>query len=395
MGLVALLALLALFVLPLGRPGSRLPARAALQLRGEGPLRAGAAKARIRLAPGAPLAGYARPSRSWDGTGEDLYARAVALESGGARAVLVALETLLVPAELDEMVAARTGAGCLLLAATHTHSGPGGTWDSALAWALGNGRFDRAQLALVAAAAAEAIGRAQAALRPAEVRWAQVAWPEGPAVSRGGASLDEPLTVARIGDAASLIVYSMHPTSAPRSRSASADWPGAVARLLEAGGFGTTLVLQGAGGDATWRRGNVAPGPLVAERAEKELRAAPLRAPSLECSVRVAALPAPSAPPSVPWPLRRAASNLLPFFAERAAAQVEVRLSGLRLLGVPGEPAAALGRAARADGVHALIGLADGYVGYVETPEAMRAGAGESRRAYFGPDLARALRLAR
>ena len=66
--------------------------------------------------------------------------------------------------------------------------------------------------------------------------------------------------------------------------------------------------------------------------------------------------------------------------------QLELDVRGLRLLGVPGEPVGALsGRG--------LVGLADGYIGYVEQPAAIEAGEGEAARSYYGPGLASLLGL--
>ena len=160
----------------------------------------------------------------------------------------------------------------------------------------------------------------------------------------------------------------------------------------------TALVLQGAGGNATWNRARL-PGDgaaladaLGAGVAEEALRAlGPTRALSgapLRCDVRLVALPAPAASERIVWPLRRGASNLLALFADPYAAVTRIGVAGLDLAGVPGEPVGALSR----DGVQ-LIGLADGYLGYVEDPDRAAAGEGESARTYYGPELATALGL--
>src|SRR5207245_823222 len=68
--------------------------------------------------------------------------------------------TLLVPGELEEEVLRRAQlppGTCLLLAATHTHSGPGGTWNELLPELSGNGRFDAPMRDAIAQAAADAI----------------------------------------------------------------------------------------------------------------------------------------------------------------------------------------------------------------------------------------------
>jgi len=40
-----------------------------------------------------------------------------------------------------------------------------------------------------------------------------------------------------------------------------------------------------------------------------------------------------------------------------------------------------------------VVGLADGYAGYLETPEGWSTGRGEAVRTWFGPGLAQALGL--
>lgn len=383
--------------------------RAAFAARGQGPLRAGAGKVVLPIQPGAPLAGYATIfGRSWDGTGEPLYARAAVLEAGGLRVHLVALDLLLISADLEAEIFHRASlpeTSCALVAATHTHSGAGGTWDSAVGAALGNGKFDRATRDGIAQAAADALAQAIAALRPATLRTAQVVFDGGPARPRSGTSIDPGLTAFRIEEApggaaiATAAIYGMHPTvHGKRSRRLSGEWPAAAARLLDAGG-GVGLVLQGAVGNATWARAGDDEAASIArlgrQVATEALRAAlaapPVGAGLLTCEVRLLPLPPPQASPAVPWPLRRAVANLLGLADPRVVPQVELGLGPLHLLGVPGEPVGPLGLQARPRA--ALVGLADGYAGYIETAEQVESGAGEAARTSFGPSLAKSLGL--
>jgi len=189
-------------------------------------------------------------------------------------------------------------------------------------------------------------------------------------------------------DVATLIDYPMHPTTTPRSsRRLSADWPGRVAAALEGA---PVLVVQGAGGNATWDRAeDVA--AAVAREAEQLLgKAEPVRHLQIGCQARLVALPPPQASPAVPWPLRRAFANAIALTRESAVIETRVRIGPLSLVGVPGEPVGELGRRMSPD---VLVGLADGYAGYVETPERWAAGEGEASRTWFGPGLAQALGL--
>jgi hypothetical protein len=386
----ALLLLAAAFsIVPLGRSSQEAPAlvhgRAASGIHGAGPLRAGGAVVPILLGARPVVAGYAGHRRA--ASAEPVFARAVALEAEGARAYLAVIDTLLIPGELEEEVLRRARLGpqtCLLLAATHTHSGPGGAWDNAIAAWAGAGKFDRDQRDAIAQAAADALKQAAAALAPAELLVAREEWPQGPAQARSEGPIDDELVAVRLRRAdgtevATLVDYAMHPTSAPRDR-LSPDWPGGV----------PGLVLQGAVGNTSWARGR----PLAAAVAEESRRilqrAAPEVAPPLSCETRIVALPQPQASPKVPRLLRRAFANVLALGMDRFAVQTRLRLGSLSLVGVPGEPVGELGLAARPA---VLVGLADGYLGYVETPERWQAGLGESSKSYFGPSLARALGL--
>jgi hypothetical protein len=385
-----LLATAAAFsIVPLGRSSQETPAlvngRAANGIHGAGPLRAGAAAVLIQLGARPVVAGYGGHRRAQ--SAEPVFARALALEAGGARAYLGVIDTLLIPGDLEEEVLRRARLGpqtCLLLAATHTHSGPGGAWDNAIAGWAGAGRFDREQRDAIAQAAADALKQAAAALAPAELLVAREEWPQGPAQARSEGPIDDELVALQLrradkAEVATLVDYAMHPTSAPHDR-ISPDWPGGV----------PGLVVQGAVGNTTWARDRPLAPAVVAESRRILITAAPEVAPSLSCETRIVALPAPQAGLRVPWPARRAFANAFALGMDRFAVQTRLRIGSLSLVGVPGEPVGELGLAARPA---VLVGLADGYVGYVETPERWQAGLGESSKTYFGPTLAHALGL--
>ena len=338
---------------------------------------------RIELPERPVLAGYPghRRAREWS---QPVYVRALALEVSGRRAVIAAIDTLLIPPGFGQRE------GCELLAATHTHTGPGGLWDTAVAGWLGAGAPDAKQREAAERAHRKAVAEAVADLGPVELQAARESWPAGPARPRSEGVIDPELVALRArrpggATVATVIVYGMHPTSAPRDV-LSADWPG------EVGAEGVALVLQGAGGNATWERGSALAEPLAAEVARMLDRASPLGEARLGCSVGVPAIPPPRASLRVPWVLRRAASNAIALLFPPAASQTRLSIGPLELLGIPGEPVGELGLASKPA---VVVGLAGGYLGYVETEEHWRAAAGESARTYFGPGLARALGLAR
>jgi hypothetical protein len=428
LGLLLLALLLLCLLVPLGSgerqpPPPRLSGRAAAELRGQGPLRAGAARVDLRIAPGGPVAGYPAPRRD-DGSGTPLAARALVLEAGGLELLVATLPVLLISPDLEEEVVRKAGLppqSCLLLAATHTHSGPGGYWDDRLGALGGVGLFEAARRERLAEAAARALAAARAALRPARLVSAQADWPRGPAQPRAGHAIDPSVTALRLFDErdaplATLVDYAMHATVIPRaSRGLSGDWPEAASRALEEAGEGPSLLLQGAVGDTSWNRDLADPagpeetarllGRSVARFADEllaghlpsaQLDAVAGAAPggvALGCSVRILPLPVPEAGRAIPWPLRRPLSSALRLAAPRSALAVTLQLPGLRFVGVPGEPVGELGLTARGGGAEALVGLADGYAGYVETAANSEQGSGESLRTWYGPSLAAALGL--
>jgi neutral ceramidase len=404
------LAALTVLAVPLGRQAPLpLPVtvhgRGAVHQSSTAPLEVGAEKMTVEVPRGSPLAGYA----GWRRTDHDgrVYVRALVLRAGELRAIIVALDSLLVSAELEEEVLRRAQLPprtCLLLAATHTHSGPGGTWDNLIAEVGGNGRFDRALRDSVAQTIADAIRGALGYLRAGRVAVAQVEWGDGPARVRSAGPVDPTLFALQARDdsgvvVATLALYGMHPTVMPaQSHVPSGDWPGAAARAIEQETQAPALVLQGAGANATWSRDGLPEdaalaadglGNTVARRTLDLLETAAWNGGApLACDVTLHALPAAQASLRVPWPLRRGASNALALWAPPFAVRTGISVAGARLSGVPGELVGSLALAAAPE--H-FIGLADGYLGYVEDPGRALRGEGEAGRTYYGPGLARAL----
>lgn len=102
------------------------------RLRGADPAgwRAGVAAADITPPPGIWMAGYAARTGPATGTALPLHAKALALEHGGARVVLVTADLLGVTAAMRKRIGAALGRahglgpGDWLLSASHTHAGP-------------------------------------------------------------------------------------------------------------------------------------------------------------------------------------------------------------------------------------------------------------------------------
>jgi hypothetical protein len=402
--LAALLVALALAAAALGAASlpwypERTPAppRLVRAAAGAGPLEAGVAEVPFDLPAGVPIGGFARLSYRSDGLRDPVGARALVLSSPGCRVALASAEILLVPEALEEAVLARvsdlrlTG---LVLAATHTHAGPGGYWEHAGGERIATGPYDPHVRDAVAAAIAAAIRKAAAGLAPAR---ASVA--EGTAGdlarSRSGGREEARLTVLRVDrpdgtPVAEVAVFAAHPTIlGPSNRRISGDWPG---RFLAGGTRGTRLFFQGALGDQSVEASSGTPEAFAAALSSRvdALRGPPPdAAPALAYAEVEVGLPSPD-PGGAPRWLRRAARNLAHGAFPPTARVEAVRIGPAVLVAVPAEPVASVAAAWRralpagAD----LVSLAGGYVGYVEDPGRRAAGTGESFRTYFGPELA-------
>lgn len=373
------------------------------QVRGEGPLRAGAAK--VALSPPFPvvLAGYQPPRPEASQAELPLHARAVVLEAGGARVGVVSLELLFVTPEIVEQVrerAARAGVKEVLVVATHTHSAFGGYDSRWVAQLSGTGRYRAASVNAAVAGASEALEKAVAALADVTLE-VGVAADAGLVYARsGGEAPDGQLTRVVLrgaaGPVAEVLVFAAHATLLGRRQAlVDPDFPGRLSALREEAGHGVTLFVQGSEGNASvaFSEGEGAGRATGFARKLSELvegaTPEPVAGPARLAFARVqVALPRPDASRLVPAFTRAAGDNFLCGSSPREAEVDALALGPLALLTVPGEPTTGAGRALAAlSGATHVLGLANGYVGYVDTPEQVSAGQGESRRQYFGPAL--------
>jgi hypothetical protein len=404
------------------RSGTPAPPRVVSSFVLEGRLQAGAGRAELTPPFPVPLGGYnTRGDSPSTGVLTAPRARALVLSAGGKSVALVSVELVVLPRALADKVRERVRdlpVDELHVAATHTHSGPGGYWDKALAEWVGLGGYDPRIEEFLVAQIVESVRQATGRQVPAKVSWGRI---EASKFAfnrqRPGDPVDPLLTAVRVDDAEGraigrVVVYAAHPTILPREElRLSGDYPGSLMESLEHTAEAPVLFFQGAVGDATWgkREGGltlpdraVAFGRALASDARGAIAAAGEgETQTVLGSARVAfSVPPADSGGSVWGPFEAAGSNVLHWLAWPGRAEVSyLRIGPARLAFVPGELVADLGLAWRPLlGGATLVGLADDYLGYVETPARVEAEEGESVRHYFGPELANrlleALRLA-
>lgn len=411
-GVLAAFALLSLDHRPAWQPA---PPEVVHALRVEGSLHAGAALVDLTPPFPVPMGGYnTRGSAPHEGVLDPPAARAVVLEVEGRRVALVSAELVVLPGSLRRAVlreVADLSLDEVVIAATHTHASIGGYWDHPLARWVGLGPYDPQVERFLVERLAESIRAADERRVPARIAAGRIeASNFGAHRHRPGAEVDRLLTASRVEDLEGhvlvrLVVLGVHPTILHRdSMQLGGDWPGSLMRSFEAEGA-PCLFLQGALGDVTWAKRQGA--MTLPERAQRfglavaaDARGAlvaggdavePVALATARVKVR---LPPADAGGMVPFPFRGLVSNLLHWLAGQEHGEVAYLQAGpLALALVPGEPVADLGRAWREQlGGATVVGLADDYLGYVETAERIRAREGEAVRSYFGADLAAVLK---
>jgi neutral ceramidase len=235
-------------------------------------LKAGAAKVDITPPPGLPMWGYSARLSASTGTLDPLYARVLVVESGEKRLALVTLDLgrTFGPdslAHLRESVRKSSGISYVLVAASHTHSGPAildeypsnatPTWESLalekIAKAIDEAHQNVAEAHVGFGYGITYIGHNRRRLNPdgsVTMFWRNpTKLPTSP--------FDATVSVLRVDTAsrrplAILVNHACHPVVfGPDNVQYSADFPGAMTRKVEQilGGQMLCFFLQGAAGD--------------------------------------------------------------------------------------------------------------------------------------------------
>jgi hypothetical protein len=219
-------------------------------------LRAGAAAADITPPLGHAMWGYgARHDAACTGVLDPLKARALVLEAGRQRMALVSLDLGRAPtrasmAAIRQRVKKDAGIEHVFLVGSHTHHGPVIELDD---WPTPKTSYVRELEGKLAALIVEVAGK----LRPARlgVAFKDVPYNRNRHSKRDERPVDPQLLVLRVEDEggkpiAHAVNFAAHPTMhTARLLEFSADYPGAMAALVEKETGAPCLFLQGAAGD--------------------------------------------------------------------------------------------------------------------------------------------------
>lgn len=332
-----------------------------------------------------PLGGYGRRAgKPLQGVHDPLYAKALWLETRERSICLVTTDLIGTTLEIRDAI--RPEGADLILAASHTHSGPG-----ALArgfWQLAMGRFDAEFHAELVAKLKRVVREARAVLLPARIAFARG---QAPGFNRNrrrpGGPVDPELQILLVTDALSrplaiVANYSAHPTIlSDRNFLVSADWPGFFQRALEERTGAPVLFTNGAQGDLAPRAPSgrddfekcASLGEQLAARAADllgniEKTQSEVRITYVERGVE---LPSPTLP-----------------LAPRKSVLGVLDLNGVKMFCFPGEPAVELGLELKRRFPGAwILGLANDHLGYFLAEEDYRNGGYERTVSFYGPRM--------
>jgi hypothetical protein len=371
-------------------------------------VRAGAASGEFSLPAKTPLAGYSRRGgRASTGAHDPVGVRALVLQDADSTVALASCDLLIIDEQLFGEVRRRLRAGglpddaVLLVAATHTHSGPG-AYGAKFFEKVSMGHFQPEVFDEIAGTISRTI--LEAAKQPEPVRVAYgAAKTEGLVLNRmeQDGEVDPEISVIslhRAGAQAPLAVivnFAAHPTSMGSSNfEMSADYPGAVvAELGRRYPGAAVLFFAGAVGDqGPAKEGD---GFMPAERIGRALAvhaaalidaAAPADLERVDAAARTFRLDAAT--------VRLGALTLPRWLGKRLvdddASVSVVRVGGHAIFGVPCDLAVSFGSrlkaAARDAGLNPIIaGFANDYIGYCMPASVYESGAYEASLAFNGP----------
>ena len=224
-------------------------------------LKAGFAKVCISPPIGVPLAGFAARPEVSTGTHDDLFARAIVLETADSAVVFVSVDLLALPgdfiAQVRQSIHESTGIQphSIMIASTHTHAGP----VTITTFFNPDGGADKHYMKMLSMGIEEAVNNAWRHRAPAKVG-VGIGRVEGVGVNRRSEDqkpIDEQIGILRVADSndktrAVLINYACHPTVlGPDNLLVTGDFPAFAVQALEdsIGPHGFAMFVNGTQGN--------------------------------------------------------------------------------------------------------------------------------------------------
>ncbi|MBI4341774.1 MAG: neutral/alkaline non-lysosomal ceramidase N-terminal domain-containing protein [Candidatus Omnitrophica bacterium] len=371
-------------------------------------VRAGVAEIIFALPDKVPLAGYSRRhGKPSTGIHDPVGVRALVLQDGDTVAALVSCDLLIIDERLFEAVRRRlhdagfSGPMTLLLAATHTHSGPG-AYGTKFFEKLSMGHFDPRVFNVLVETIAETIARASRDVAPVRVASAAAAT-DGLIQNRVEVDgpVDRDVTVVGLyrpdgrDPMAVVVSFAAHPTTLGAwNTRLSADYPGVLRQAIEQRWpQATAFFVAGAVGDqAPVKSGE---GFERAERigrplADRAIAALSGAAPGDAGHLLAAQTRMPLPPAHVRLGRFTVPRWLGARFVDDDATLTVLAVGRAAFFGAPCDLAAGLGEAlkasARARGLEpVIVGFANDYIGYCVPERLYDQKAYESSLAFNGP----------
>lgn len=374
-----------------------------------GRVTAGVARETFTVPADVPLAGYSRRhGRSSTGVHDPVGAQALVVQDADTTVAFVSCDLLIIDEHLYDAVRRRLLADglppalVLMLAATHTHSGPG-AYGTRFLEKISMGHFDPAVFEELVARISRAVVRAAAQSVPVRLAYA-VAPTEGLVANRAEPDglVDAHATVCAFYPEASdeplavLVSFAAHPTTLGAwNRERSADYPGVLRREVERRfPSATCLFFAGAVGDQApvksgdrFERSEQVGRPLAAAVLAALAGASPAVPHEVAAAQEVLPLEAARLRLASWWTLPSVLGNRL---VDDDATLTVVRVGPVVWFGAPCDLSAELGEqlnaAARARVLSpVVVGFANDYIGYCVSERFYRTRRYESSMAFNGP----------
>jgi neutral ceramidase len=348
-----------------------------------------------------PLGGYTeRHGKVMEPGGDPLFARCIELEQGEVKVAIVSVEMLTIPESLYREVGSRIPRGIhLFMQATHTHCAPDSQMlNERMTFSIpGIASYKKRWLTWYAdkigGLVTDAIGSAPV---EADKLTAYVGTVTANRARRRGGKPDPTVTEVKVLGSALLTHFTAHPTIYDETElKTRGDWPGRVAKETGA------MVLNGAIGDVS----PAADGRTIEDKFKNFMvslhdtkkahhmdlwspRSKPL-AWDLEHIPLDPMKPHPTFAKTNGIP-EALAQGLVNQFAPPSADIVAVRVGGLAIVGVPGEPTSILGNQIKEAGLKMgfksvlVCSHVNGWIGYILDPVDFDRGGYEATLSFYG-----------